>query len=133
MRLRSKSSAAATLAVAIGLFAGAAFAGAGDYVFEPVAAETKQGNGVTVALKLVHKPTGKAVSGAVIFQTRIDMAPDGMASMVSPVSPLPGGEDGVYAFKTDLPMTGRYLFSVAAKVPGEAETVTGKVIFKAVK
>ncbi len=131
--MKSKSSAAAAFAVAFSLFVGAAFAGANDYIFEPVAAETKGGAGVTVALRLVHKPTGKAISGAVIFQTRIDMAPDGMADMVSPVSPLPSGEDGVYPFKTNLPMAGRYLFSIAAKVPGEAETVTGKLIFKAVK
>ena len=129
----SKSSAAAAFAVAIGLFASPAFAGANDYAFEPVTAEIKKGDGVTVALRLVHKPTGKTVPGAVIFQTRIDMAPDGMADMISPVAPLPAGEPGVYAFKTNLPDAGRYLFSLAAKVPGEAETVTGKVILKAVK
>lgn len=129
----TKLSAAAALVVAIGLFAGTAFAGANDYAFEPVAAEMKKGDGVTVALRLMHKPTGKLVPGAVIFQTRIDMAPDGMADMVSPVAPLPAGEPGVYAFKTNLPEAGRYLFSLAAKVPGEAETVMGKVILKAVK
>jgi hypothetical protein len=131
--MRSKSSAVAALAVAISLFAGTALAGANDYAFEPVAAEMKKGDGVTVALRLVHKPTGKPVSGAVVFQTRIDMAPDGMADMISPVAPLPASEPGVYAFKTNLPAAGRYLFSIAAKVPGEAETVTGKVILKAVK
>ena len=66
-------------------------------------------------------------------RTRVDMAPDGMADMESPVAPLPGSEPGVYAFKTDLPMAGRYLLSVAAKVQGEPETVVGKIIFKAVK
>jgi hypothetical protein len=125
--------AGAALAVALGLISGAAFAGAKDYVFEPVAAEMKKGDDVTVAVRLVHKPSGKPVADAVIFRTRIDMAPDGMAEMVSPVEPLPGKEPGVYAFKTDLPMAGRYLFSIGAKVQGEKETVTGKVIFKAVK
>jgi hypothetical protein len=61
------------------------------------------------------------------------MAPDGMADMVSPVAPMPASEPGVYAFKTDLPMAGRYLLSVAAKVQGEPETVVGKIILKAVK
>jgi hypothetical protein len=56
-----------------------------------------------------------------------------MADMTSPVAPLPGNEPGVYAFKTDLPMAGRYQFSIAAKVQGEPETVTAKVVFKAVK
>jgi hypothetical protein len=86
-----------------------------------------------VAVRLVHKPTGKPVTGAVIIRTRVDMAPDGMADMQSPVSPLPAGEPGVYAFKTDLPMAGRYQLSIAAKVQGEPETVTGKVIVKASK
>jgi hypothetical protein len=69
----------------------------------------------------------------VIIRTRVDMAPDGMADMQSPVSPLPAGEPGVYAFKTDLPMAGRYQLSIAAKVQGEPETVTGKVVVKASK
>ena len=70
---------------------------------------------------------------AVIFKTRIDMAPDNMADMESPVTALPAPEPGVYAFKTDLPMAGRYQVTLSAKVQGEAETVTGKVIVKAVK
>jgi hypothetical protein len=49
------------------------------------------------------------------------------------VAQLPATEPGVYSFKTDLPMAGRYLVSIAAKVQGEVETVVGKVIVKAVK
>ena len=61
------------------------------------------------------------------------MAPDGMAEMESPVAPLPYKEPGVYAFKTDLPMAGRYQVTLSAKVQGESETVNGKVIVKANK
>jgi hypothetical protein len=104
-----------------------------DYAFEPVAAELKKGDDVIVAVRLLHKPSGKPVTDAVIVRTRVDMAPDGMAEMESPVAPLPGSEPGVYAFRTDLPMAGRYQFSVAARVQGESETVVGKVVFKAVK
>jgi YtkA-like len=111
----------------------AAMAAATDYAFEPVAAEMKKGDGVTVAVRLVHKPTGKPVADAVIVRQRVDMAPEGMADMESPVTPLPAGELGVYAFKTDLPMAGRYLLSVAAKVQGEPETIVGKVVIKASK
>ena len=118
---------------AISLTSAAAWAGAIDYAFEPVAAELKKGDDVVVAVRLMHKPTGKPVTDAVIVRTRVDMAPDGMADMVSPVAQMPGNEPGVYAFKTDLPMAGRYLLSVAAKVQGEPETVVGKVILKAVK
>jgi YtkA-like protein len=124
---------AAACAVALNVTTVAALAGANDYTFEPVAAEIKKGDDVVVALRLMHKPSGKPVADAVIIRTRVDMAPDGMADMVSPVAQMPATEPGVYTFKTDLPMAGRYLVSVAAKVQGEAETVVGKVIVKAVK
>jgi hypothetical protein len=124
---------AAALAATMTLAGPAAFAAAGDYAFEPVNAEMKMGDGVTVAVRLMNKATGKPVPDAVIIRTRVDMAPDGMAEMQSPVSPLPAKEPGVYAFKTDLPMAGRYQLSLSAKVQGEAETVTGKVVIKANK
>lgn len=124
---------AAAVVAGLNLFAHAAFAGAGDYEFQAAAAETKKGDDVVVAVRLVHKPTNKPVDGAVIIRTRIDMSPDKMADMVSPVAAVEAKEPGTYAFKTDLPMAGRYLFSLAAKVQGEPETVTGKVILKAVK
>ena len=131
--MNTKYLLAPAFAVAIGLASTAALAGAVDYAFEPVVAEMKKGDDVVVAVRLLHKPTGKPVSDAVIVRTRVDMGPDGMADMVSPVATMPGSEPGVYAFKTDLPMAGRYLLSVAAKVQGEPETIVGKVIFKAVK
>jgi hypothetical protein len=108
-------------------------AGAGDYAFESVNPEMKKGDDVTLAIRLTNKRTGKPVSDAVIFKTRVDMAPDGMAEMESPVASLTSNEPGVYAFKTDLPMAGRYQVTFSAKVQGEPDTVTGKVIVKATK
>ncbi len=129
----SKFTRSAALAATMTLAGTAAFAAASDYTFEPVSAETKKGDDVTVAVRLTNKVTGKPVSDAVIIRTRVDMAPDGMAEMESPVAPLPANEPGVYAFKTDLPMAGRYQLSLSAKVQGEAETVSGKVVIKANK
>ena len=123
--------AGAVFAAAVGL-TGVALAGANDYLFEPVKAEIKKGDDVIVAVRLTHKPTGKPVTDAVIIRTRIDMTPDGMADMEAPLSPLPGNEPGIYAFKTDL-STGRWLLSITAKVQGEPETVAGKITFKAIK
>jgi hypothetical protein len=123
----------AALAACISLFASAALAGASDYAFEPVTPEMKKGDDVTVAVRLTNKTTGKPVADAVIFKTRVDMAPDGMAEMESAVEPLPSKEPGVYAFKTDLPMAGRYQLTLSAKVQGEADTVNGKVVIKASK
>jgi len=125
--------ATAALAATLSLAASAAMAGAGDYAFEPVNPEMKKGDDVTLAVRLTNKQTGKPVPDAVIFKTRVDMAPDGMAEMESAVAPLPSKEAGVYAFKTDLPMAGRYQVTLSAKVQGEAETVIGKVVVKATK
>jgi hypothetical protein len=124
---------APVFAVVVSLTNAAAIAGAKDYAFEPVAAELKKGDDVIISVRLMHKPSGKPVTNAVIIRTRVDMAPDGMADMISPVVAVPASEPGVYAFKTDLSMAGRWLLSVAAKVQGEAETVVGKVVFKAIK
>ena len=123
----------AALAATLSLAASAAMTGAGDYAFEPVTAQMKKGDDVTLSVRLTNKQTGKPVADAVIFKTRVDMAPDGMAEMESAVAPLPSQEPGVYAFRTDLPMAGRYQVTLSAKVQGEAETVTGKVIVTATK
>lgn len=129
----SKFTCVAALTATISLAGSAAFAAANDFVFEPVNAEMKKGDNVTLAVRLINKKTGQPVSDAVIIRTRVDMAPEGMAEMESPVSSQPAKEPGVYAFKTDLPMAGRYQLSLSAKVQGEAETVTGKVVIKANK
>src|SRR5262245_5072642 len=109
----------------------AVLAGANDYVFEAVKAEIKKGADVIVSVRLKDKATGKPITDAVIVQSRIDMAPDGMAEMASPLTPAPSDEPGVYSFKTELPMQGRWLLSISAKVQGEPETVIGKVVFRA--
>jgi hypothetical protein len=105
-------------------------AGANDYVFEPVKAEIKSSNMATVAVRLVHKPSGKPVTDVEIVQTRIVMAHDGGAEMASAFVPLPSPEPGVYAFMAPLTMAGNWFLSIAAKVPGEPETVVGKIIFR---
>jgi hypothetical protein len=112
---------------------GPVLAGANDYVFEPVKAEVKKGDDVVVSVRLKHKATGKSVADAVIVQTRIEMSPDAMGEMASPLTPVPSSEPGVYSFKTDLSMAGRWLLSIAAKVQGEAETVVGKITFRATR
>jgi len=120
----------AVLAMATGLTS-AAVAGSNDYNFEPAPAEVKKGNEVTITVRLVHKPSGKAVPDAVIYASRIDMSPEGMATMAAPLMPVAGGEPGSYSFKTDLVMAGQWLLSLSARVQGEPEVVQGKITFKA--
>jgi hypothetical protein len=130
MKFRSSLLAAlaglATIAASTGAYAGAA-----DYAFEPVRIDVKNGAGSELAVKLVHKPTGRAVPGAVLFRTRLDMAPDNMAGMTAKHEAMPSSEAGVYSFKADLTMEGSWAFRIMAKVPGEPETVQGSVVFKA--
>jgi len=101
-----------------------------DYEFQLVSQEVKKGDAV-IAVKLVHKPSGRAIPDAVIFAKRIDMGPDNMASMAAPLQPVPGGEPGVYQFKTSLEMAGRWALTLGAKVQGETGTVQSKLIVTA--
>ena len=57
------------------LVAAISLMGADDYVFETVKPDIKSSNVATVAVRLLHKPTGKPVVDATIVQTRLDMAP----------------------------------------------------------
>ena len=110
-------------------FAGAARAGVDDYAFEAVATEFKQGEAV-VAVRLMHKQTGKPVPDAVIFARRIDMAPDGMPTMKAELDPMPTTEPGTYRFKTNLAMEGNWQLSLAAKLQGETGTLQGRITLK---
>lgn len=102
-----------------------------DYEFQLVEGTFKEGLSV-VAVRLVDKRSGKVVPDAVIFATRLDMEPDGMEMMTTPVEALPSMEPGIYSFKAALTMAGGWRLSLAAKVQGEAETVEGKLVIKAI-
>ena len=107
------------------------FAGAADDEFQAVKTELPTGPASEFAVKLVDKRTGKLVPDAVIFSTRLDMAPDGMEMMRSTLDPLPSSEPGVYRFKLNLNMAGGWRFLIAAKIQGEEETAKGEIILKA--
>lgn len=101
-----------------------------DYEFHLVDKEIKHGDAV-IAVKLVHKPSGRAIPDAVIFAKRIDMGPDQMEAMTAPLEPVSSTEPGIYRFKTNLIMAGRWALSLGAKVQGETGTVESKLIVKA--
>ena len=105
------------------------FAGVQDYEFQLVQNEAKKGDAI-VAVRLVNKRTGNAVSDAVIAAKRIDMAPDGMADMAGRIEQFPSNEPGVYRFKANLSMQGSWQLSLAAKVQGENGTVESKLVLR---
>jgi len=102
-----------------------------DYEFQLTQSEFKQGDGIVITVKLIDKPSGKAVPDAVIFAKRIDMEPEGMATMASPIEALPAPEIGAYSFKTNLVMEGGWRLSLGAKVQGETGTLANKLILRA--
>lgn len=108
-----------------------AHAGPNDYAFEAVKVDVKNGPGSELAVRIVHKPTGKPVEGVVLFRTRLDMSPDSMGEMTAKHVAQSSTEPGVYKFRADLTMAGGWALKLMAKVPGESETVQGTVVFKA--
>ena len=101
-----------------------------DYEFQLVDQTVKKGDAI-ISVRLVHKPDGKSVPNAVIFATRLDMAPDGMQEMATKIAPMPSTEPGVYKFKATLSMAGGWQLSLGAKVQGETGTVENKLVLKA--
>jgi hypothetical protein len=120
---------------------GAAFTGAPqtahaeikNYEFQLVQPTVQAGGERIITVRLVDKTTGKAVSDAVIFASRLDMAPEGMQEMVTKVTPMPGSEPGTYRFKANFSMAGHWQLSLGAKVQGETGTVENKLVVTADK
>jgi YtkA-like len=110
-----------------------AFADIKNYEFKLVEPTVKAGPDQTIAVRLVDKATGKPVPDAVIFATRLDMAPDAMQEMATKVTPLPVTESGTYRFKASFGMAGRWQLSLGAKVQGETGTVESKLVIQADK
>lgn len=104
-----------------------------DYEFQLVDPTIQAGPDKTITVRLVNKITGRPVPGAVIFATRLDMAPDGMQEMATKIAPMPGGEPGTYKFKASFGMAGRWQLSLGAKVQGETGTVENKLVITAQK
>ena len=104
-----------------------------DYEFQLVDQAIKAGPDKVITVRLVNKTTGKAVPDAVIFATRLDMAPDGMQEMATKVTQMPGSEPGIYRFKASLSMAGGWQLSLGAKVQGETGTVESKIVIRAEK
>jgi hypothetical protein len=126
--------AALTLAAITGTIGSTpAFAEIKNYEFQLVQPTVKAGVDGIVTVRLVDKTTGKSVPDAVIFATRLDMAPDGMQEMATKVTPMPGTEPGTYRFKASFSMEGRWQLSLGAKVQGETGTVDNKLVIKAEK
>jgi len=124
---------AALIVAACGGSSTAALADIKDYKFELVDRMVQAGPDRVMTVRLMNTRTGKPVPDAVIFATRLDMAPDAMQEMATKVTPVPAAEPGTYKFKASFSMEGRWLLSLGAKVKGEIGTVEDKFVITARK
>lgn len=122
--------AAALIGMAVAGPATVARADIKDYEFQLIDSTVKKGDAI-ISVRLVHKPDGKPVPDAVIFASRLDMAPDGMQEMATKIAAVPSTEPGVYRFKAAVSMQGRWQLSLGAKVQGETGTVESQLVVTA--
>lgn len=99
--------------------------------WEPVKAAVPTGKAVRLEVRLRGLSATPPANGMRITSTRLDMAPDGMASMMAPLRMLPSPAPGTLAFEADLSMAGRWALSLSADVAGENKPVRGTVVFRA--
>jgi Cu(I)/Ag(I) efflux system membrane fusion protein len=134
--IMSHLSSIVRLSLALAVFAGFTLlnpiAGpAAEPGWQPVNAEVTIGKKVRFEVKLAGIDPLPAPADIKVSATRIDMGPDGMETMASPVTALASATPGVLAFETDFSMAGRWAFTITATVKGQAKPVTGKVVFTA--
>jgi len=106
---------------------------AADYRFELAQAQPAGSGKTDLTVRVVHVPDKKPVAGAVLFETKADMTPDGMADTTGKVTPLTSDQPGLYRFQIETGMAGKWQLSLGAKLQGETGTVRGTVPFAAAK
>jgi hypothetical protein len=102
-----------------------------DYRFEAVQPHVAVSAATPVAVRLVHVPSNKPVTDAIMLPAKMEMPMAGMAPMGTKISPAKPDGNGTYTFTADLSMAGPWTLQVAAKVQGEPATITGSVPFTA--
>ena len=129
-KIRAAARAAALVLLAAGLtiVAPAQAPAAGkDYRFELVGSPVKSGKATLITVRLVHVSDGKPVPGAITIQTKLDMGPEGMASMTAPAKAAGAPEPGIYQVEAEPEMGGNWALHLSAKVQGERDTVSGTI------
>ncbi len=119
----------AAVAALVGSLASATIpvhAKADDYRFELVGKPQLVNQKDIVQVRLVRVADGKSVPDAVVFESKADMGPAGMATMTAPVRATPA-KGGLYSFEVEPGMAGTWALHLAAKVQGEPDTVRGTV------
>lgn len=104
-----------------------------DYRFEMVGKPQPSAAKQVVLVRLVHTPDNKSVTDAVLFESKADMSPMGMAIMIAPITWSPSAQAGLYRLEIEPGMSGTWAINLAAKVQGEVATVRGTITTDLVK
>ena len=86
-----------------------------------------------VSARIVRSSDDKPVVGAIVTAVRLDMGPENMAAMTAAVKQVSSTTQGVYLFAFDNAVwadKGRWALVLTAKIKGEAQPVTGRVVFQ---
>ena len=101
-----------------------------DYEFKVIETDMPQGDGAILTVAVTDLRTQAPVTDAVIFATRLDMAPDGMATMTASVEALASDVPGQYRFQANLGMAGAWRFSIAVHLDAETEVIRREIILR---
>lgn len=103
-----------------------------DYRFEAVTDTVERGVGVPLRVRALHSPNGQPAAGIEFREARVDRSPDGQVGGSHPAFFTPGLDYGIYSFRADLPVDGRWALTFTARIPGELQPVTASVVFSVV-
>lgn len=103
-----------------------------DYRFEAVTDTVERGVGVTLRVRALHLANGQPAAGIEVRDARVDRSPDGQVGGSHPAFFAPGLDYGIYSFRADLPVDGRWALIFTARIPGEPQPVTANVVFTVV-
>lgn len=88
-----------------------------------------------VSVRIIRSLDNKPVVGAAVTSIRLDMGPENMAAMATPVRKIPDSAPGIYSFSFDDSAVwfepAKWALTITAKVQGETKPVTGNVVFQA--
>ena len=101
------------------------------YVFVTANTEVETGHDVVVEVRLWNTAADAYVNDAMITAVSLTMAPDGMNDITSDVTPQPSTEVGAFRFSATFRAAGRWELALAARIPGERNTVMGSVVIRA--
>ena len=121
----------AAIAVAATLFTTQITVGQTAPHWEAVSAQVVTGRNVRLTARLLGANGQPVASAIMVTASRLDMGPDGMQTMTSELRQVATTEPGTVVFETDIAMAGRWALRLTSTVAGQAQPVTGVVVFTA--